>query len=113
MQGSMSPAGNCYDNAPMESFWASLKKECIHKMRFETAAQATNALFDYIATFYNAHRLHTSLGNRAPNEFVRDWYAKAKGEVGESLPPRPLLDSKNPLNGQQTANNPNHKNHQL
>jgi putative transposase len=94
MQASKSRAGNCYDNAPMESFWARLKKECIHKMHFETAAQATNAVFDYITTFYNTHRLHTSLGNRAPNEFVRDWYAKATGEVRESLPHASFLIQK-------------------
>ena len=75
MQASMSRAGNCYDNAPMESFWASLKKECIHKLHFDTAAQAHAAIFDYIAAFYNPHRLHTSLGNRSPHEFLCDWHA--------------------------------------
>src|SRR4051812_36213332 len=58
---SMSRRGNCLDNAPMESFFASLKKEQIHQTRFRTREEAKAAAFDYIEVFYNRQRLHSSL----------------------------------------------------
>lgn len=66
---SMSGAGNCYDNAPMESFFASLKTELVHRHTFQTRAEARAALFDYIEGFYNPHRRHSALGYRCPMEF--------------------------------------------
>ena len=63
---SMSRKGNCLDNAPMESFVASLKKEHIHHVRFRTRAEARAAVFEYIEVFYNRQRLHSSLGYRTP-----------------------------------------------
>jgi len=65
---SMSRRGNCLDNAPMESFFASLKKEHVHHVRFRTRAEARAAVFEYIEVFYNRQRLHSSLGYRAPTE---------------------------------------------
>src|SRR5947208_16534950 len=65
---SMSRRGNCLDNAPMESFFASLKKEQIHHARFRTREEAKAAVFDYIEVFYNRQRLHSSLGYRTPAE---------------------------------------------
>src|SRR3982750_510685 len=50
---SMSRRGNCLDNAPMESFFASLKKEHVHQARFRSRAQARAAVFEYIEVFYN------------------------------------------------------------
>src|SRR3954454_16591653 len=65
---SMSRRGNCLDNAPMESFFASLKKEHVHHSRFRSRAEARGAVFEYIEVFYNRQRLHSSLGYRTPAE---------------------------------------------
>lgn len=66
---SMSRVGNCYDNAPMESFWASLKKELVYQEWFETIESAKASLFEYIEVFYNRQRRHSSLGYCSPAEF--------------------------------------------
>ncbi len=66
---SMSRKGNCYDNAFMESFWSSLKYETVYHRRFATRAEARTALFDYIESFYNRRRLHSSLGYMSPIAF--------------------------------------------
>jgi putative transposase len=65
---SMSRKGNCLDNAPMESFFASLKKEHVHRVRFRTREEAKAAVFDYVEIFYNRQRLHSALGYRTPAE---------------------------------------------
>jgi putative transposase len=65
---SMSRRGNCLDNAPMESFFASLKKEHVHQTRFRTRAAAKAAVFEYVEVFYNRQRLHSALGYRTPAE---------------------------------------------
>jgi putative transposase len=65
---SMSRRGNCLDNAPVESFFASLKKEHVHHARFRTREEARAAVFDYIEVFYNRQRLHSALGYRTPFE---------------------------------------------
>jgi putative transposase len=67
-QVSMSRVGNCYDNAAMESFFATLKAECATG-RFATRAQARSAIFAYIEGWYNRQRLHSSLGYLSPLEF--------------------------------------------
>ena len=69
LQPSMSRKGNCYDNAMMESFWATLKKELVHRCRFQTRAEAYRAIFEYIEVFYNRVRLHSSLGYQSPVDF--------------------------------------------
>jgi putative transposase len=69
---SMSRRGNCLDNAPMESFFASLKKEHVHHTRFHTRAQARAAVFEYVEVFYNRQRLHSALGYRTPAEARAD-----------------------------------------
>lgn len=68
---SMSRRGNCYDNAPAESFFASLKSEGIRGVVYPSRHQARVALFDYIELFYNRERLHSSLGYFTPLEFER------------------------------------------
>ena len=65
----MSRKGNCYDNAYIESFWSSLKYELVYHQRFATYAQARMAIFDYIETFYNRTRLHSSLAFKSPIYF--------------------------------------------
>ena len=66
---SMSRKGNCYDNAFIESFWSSLKYEVVYHRRFATRAEARAAIFDYIESFYNRTRLHSSLGYVSPVTF--------------------------------------------
>jgi transposase InsO family protein len=66
---SMSRRADCWDNAPMESFFASLKKELVHDADFATRAEARAALFEYIEVFYNGQRRHSSLGYVAPAEY--------------------------------------------
>ena len=66
---SMSRKGDCYDNAPMESFFATLKKELVHHENYPTVEAAKASLFEYIEVFYNRIRRHSSLGYVAPAEF--------------------------------------------
>lgn len=66
---SMSGRGNCYDNAAMESFFATLKKELIHQEDYVTRAQARQSIFEYIEAFYNRERLHSALGYQSPIAF--------------------------------------------
>ncbi len=68
---SMSRRANCWDNAPMESFFASLKKELVHDEDYQTRAEARASLFEYIEVFYNRIRRHSSLGYRSPVEYER------------------------------------------
>jgi transposase InsO family protein len=66
---SMSRRGNCYDNATMESFWATLKLELVYRSRFDTRAQARRQIFDYIEMFYNRQRAHSALDYYSPVDF--------------------------------------------
>jgi transposase InsO family protein len=66
---SMSGRGDCWDNAMMESFWATLKGELVHHQHYATRAQARASIFDYIEVFYNRTRLHSSLGYQSPESF--------------------------------------------
>jgi putative transposase len=67
-QISMSRTGNCYDNAAMESFHATLKGECAHT-QFTTKAEARSTLFEFIEVWYNRQRLHSTLGYLSPVDF--------------------------------------------
>jgi putative transposase len=66
---SMSRRGNCWDNAPMESFFASLKKELVHHEDYQTRAEARTSVFEYIEVFYNRVRRHSALGYKSPTEY--------------------------------------------
>jgi len=68
---SMSRRGNCWDNAAMESFFASLKKELVHDEEYATRAEARASIFEYIEAFYDRVRRHSSLGYVAPAEYER------------------------------------------
>jgi putative transposase len=68
---SMSRPANCWDNAPMESFFATLKKELVHDEDYATREEARASLFEYIEVFYNRVRRHSSLGYRSPAEYER------------------------------------------
>jgi transposase InsO family protein len=66
---SMSRRANCWDNAPMESFYATLKKELVHHEDYQTRAEARASIVEYIEMFYNPKRRHSSLGYLSPAEF--------------------------------------------
>lgn len=70
---SMSGTGNCYDNAPMESFWGSLKNELVHHRCYETRAEAEASIREYIEIFYNRQRRHSRLGYVAPAVFAQNF----------------------------------------
>ena len=63
---SMSRKGNCWDNAPVESFFATLKKELVHHRRYHSRAEAKADIFEYIEVWYNRKRRHSSLGYLSP-----------------------------------------------
>jgi transposase InsO family protein len=65
---SMSRKGNCWDNAPMESFFGSLKAELVHGARYATRDAARRDLFAYIEGYYNRQRLHSALGYITPDQ---------------------------------------------
>jgi putative transposase len=67
--GSMSRKGNCYDNACVESFFASLKNELVNEARYRSRQQAKVSIFEYIEVFYNRLRLHSTLGYLSPLDF--------------------------------------------
>ena len=69
MQISMSGKGDCWDNAAMESFWATLKTELVNHEDYVTHEQARTSIFEYIEVFYNRKRLHSSIGYQSPEAF--------------------------------------------
>lgn len=70
----MSAKGNCYDNAPIESFWATLKNELIYHQHYKTRNQAIHDITNYIEVFYNRLRVQATLGYKAPVQFKQDFY---------------------------------------
>jgi putative transposase len=81
--GSMSRKGNCWDNAPTESFFNSLKNERVHGQRYRTRQEAIADLFEYIEVFYNRRRRHSTLGSRSPIQFMQDWII-ARDQAGQA-----------------------------
>lgn len=76
IQMSMSRKGDCYDNAMMESFWGTLKEECVGQYIFQSRKEAKTALFDYIEVFYNRKRRHSALGYLSPVDFEKQGQQK-------------------------------------
>ena len=74
MQSSMSRKANCWDNAPTESLWGSLKQARIHGQRFATRREAMDEVIDWLS-FYNHGRLHSTLNYVSPMQFEQNWYA--------------------------------------
>jgi putative transposase len=72
---SMSGKGNCYDNAPMESFWGTLKQELIHHRRYMTRLEAIWDITEYIEIFYNRQRRQARLGFLSPVAYEQRYYA--------------------------------------
>ena len=69
LQSSMSRSGNCYDNAHIESFWSTLKKELVYGEQYKTRRDARLSIFEYIEVFYNRIRKHSALGYKSPEQF--------------------------------------------
>lgn len=80
MTASMSRKGNCWDNAPTESFFNSLKNERVHGTVYATRQQAMADVFQYIEGFYNRRRRHSTLGYCSPVEFLQDWLSKQQAQ---------------------------------
>jgi len=74
MKASMSRKGNCYDNAPMESFWGTLKNELVYHRRYATREQAIREITEYIEIFYNRQRSQSRLGYLSPVAYGQEYY---------------------------------------
>jgi putative transposase len=68
---SLSRRGKCWDNAVVESFFSTLKRECVYRHRFATRSQARTVLFDSIEVWYNRKRRHSALGDLSPHAFEK------------------------------------------
>jgi transposase InsO family protein len=77
IQVSMSGVGNCYDNAPIESFFGTLKTECA-TAPFATHAEARQTIFEYVEVWYNRQRLHSAIGYLPPAEFEQQYFYPLK-----------------------------------
>ena len=75
LQASMSRKGNCFDNAPMESFWGTLKQELVHHRRYRTRQEAIQDITEYIEVFYNRQRRQARLGFLSPVRYEQRFYA--------------------------------------
>lgn len=71
--GSMSRRGNCYDNAPTESWFATLKRELVYRTSYTTHAEARQGIFEYIEVWYNRQRKHSSIGYKSPVAYEQEW----------------------------------------
>lgn len=78
MKVSMSRRGNCYDNAPMESFWGTMKNELVYHRHYATREQAIREITEYIEVFYNRQRRQKRLGYLSPVVYERQFYAVRK-----------------------------------
>jgi putative transposase len=76
MKASMSKKGDCYDNAPMESLWGTLKNELVHHSRYKTREQGIREITEYIEVFYNRQRRQERLGYLSPAVCERQFYAR-------------------------------------
>ena len=80
LRTSMSGTGNCFDNAPMESFWGTLKQELVHHRRYRTRQEAIQDITKYIEIFYNRQRRQERLGFLSPAAYAQKFYA---GQLAE------------------------------
>ncbi len=74
---SMSRKGDCWDNAPMESFFATLKRELVEEADYQTRDHARADVFHYIEVFYNRRRLHSALGYLTPEQKAAAFHSAA------------------------------------
>jgi putative transposase len=83
----MSGAGNCYDNAVAESFFALLKRERVHRRYYRTRAEATADIFQYIEIFYNRQRRHSYASQMSPEQFETDVLIQGNSRDDGTLEP--------------------------
>ncbi|MBF8268268.1 MAG: Integrase catalytic region [Dehalococcoidia bacterium] len=76
LRASMSGKGNCYDNAPMESFWGTLKQELVHHRHYTSRQEAVRDIIEYIEIFYNRQRRQARLGFLSPAAYAQRFYAR-------------------------------------
>jgi len=76
MKASMSRRGNCYDNAPIESFWGSLKNELVYHHDYQSRKEAISEITEYIEIFYNRQRIQKRLGYLSPAAYEKKYYEK-------------------------------------
>jgi putative transposase len=94
IRGTMSRKANCWDNAPTESLFATIKKKLVHQTTFATREDAQQSLFEYIEVFYNRQRLHSAIGYQTPDAVhhaqpgTEKRVEGARGR-GASSPPKP------------------------
>ncbi len=74
---SMSRKGNCWDNAPNESFFGKLKTDWVHPQSYKTREEAVRSIYFYIEMYYNSTRRHATLDYTSPNSFERKYLAQA------------------------------------
>lgn len=84
MTASMSRKGNCWDNAPTESFFNSLKNERVHGTTYATRVDAQADLFEYIEVFYNRSRRHSTLGYHSPVRFLQNWISEQAAQQAKA-----------------------------
>jgi len=98
---SMSGVGQCWDNAPMESFFASLKKELVHDEDYATREEAKASVFEYIEVFYNRQRRHSALGYESPERYEEHRAKEARSVSPALFGPEPPSQGKG-VQGQTT-----------
>ena len=76
MKASMSRKGNCYDNAPIESFWGTLKNELVYHRDYQTRKEAIRDITEYIKIFYNRQKIQKRLGYLSPAAYEKKYYEK-------------------------------------
>ena len=81
MKVSMSGSGNCFDNAPMESFWGITKQELINHRHYRTRREAIEDITEYIEIFYNRQRRQARLGFLSPAAYAQRFYARKLAEA--------------------------------
>lgn len=80
IQISMSRKGNCWDNACIESFHATIKKELVYRTKFKTREEAVRVVWQYIMSFYNERRSHSTLGYVSPNEYEMEYWSQGNSK---------------------------------
>jgi putative transposase len=100
---SMSQKGNCFDNAPMESFWGILKQELIHHRHYRTRHEAMQDIAEYIEIFYNRQRLQERLGFLSPVAYEQRYYTGQLSPTTNHIQPRPSTVTRPEPAGQSSA----------
>ena len=97
LRSSMSGKGNCFDNAPMESFWGTLKQELVHHRHYRSRQEAIRDITEYIEIFYNRQRRQARLGFLSPAAFQQRFYCRItrslKGLVSHYCHPTPVEET--------------------